>query len=103
MKNGVFGLLLLSLAFFSGCATIGRDFAAAQVPNIQLGKTTQKDIQAMFGTPWRTGMEDGKQVWTYGKYHYALFSQSTATDLVIRFNNNGVVYSYSYNTTEPQK
>ena len=96
----IFGLLLLSLVVFSGCATIGRDFAASAVQKIQIGKTTQNDIQTMFGSPWRTGIEDGKQTWTYGKYHYSIFSEPSAQDLVVRFDNKGVVSSYTYNTTE---
>ncbi len=96
----VFGLSLLSLVVIGGCATIGHDFAAAAVPKIQIGKTTQAEIVSMFGSPWRTGMEDGRQSWTYGKYHYSLFSEPSAQDLVVKFDNKGLVYSYSFNTTE---
>jgi SmpA / OmlA family len=96
----VCGLLLLSLVIFNGCATIGRDFAVTEVPKIQLGKTTQAEIMSMFGSPWRTGMEDGRQTWTYGKYHYSLFSEASAQDLVVRFDGKGFVSSYTYNTTE---
>lgn len=94
--------ILISLVFLSSCATIGYDFSAAEVPKIQIGKTTQKDILTSFGSPWRTGLEDGKITWTYGKYHYSLFGEPTAKDLVIRFDNNGVVFSYTYNTTGQQ-
>jgi hypothetical protein len=92
-------LSLLSLVLLGGCATIGHDFAASDVPKIQIGKTTQNEIVSMFGSPWRTGMEDGRPTWTYGKYYYSLFSEARAQDLVIRFDNKGVVYSYTYNTT----
>jgi outer membrane protein assembly factor BamE (lipoprotein component of BamABCDE complex) len=95
--------MLLSLVVLSGCATIGHDFAATEVPKIQIGKTTQTDIMSMFGSPWRTGMEDGKQTWTYGKYHYSLFEDASAQDLVVRFDSKGAVTSYTYNTTEPKK
>jgi hypothetical protein len=95
------GVLLFSLFVLNGCATIGHDFAFEQVPNVQIGKTTQAQVQAMFGLPWRTGVEDGKQTWTYGKYYYSLFSETSAQDLVVRFDNNGIVTSYTYNTTEP--
>ena len=96
----IFGLLLLSFVVLGGCATIGRDFAVSAVPKIQIGITTQNDIQLMFGSPWRTGIEDGKQTWTYGKYHYNLFSEPSAQDLVVRYDGKGVVSSYTYNTTE---
>jgi hypothetical protein len=100
LKIGILCLMILSQAFFSGCATIGRDFAAAEVPKIQNGKTTQSEIMSIFGSPWRTGMEDGKQTWTYGKYHYSLFEDASARDLVVRFDSRGIVSSYTYNTTE---
>jgi len=87
----------------SGCATIGRDFAATEVPKIQIGKTTQTEIMSTFGSPWRTGIEDGKQTWTYGKYHYSVFSEPSAQDLVVRFDDKGIVSSYTYNTTEQPK
>ena len=93
-------IVLLSIFFFTGCATIGSDFNVSQVPNIQMNKTTQKEIQEMFGPPWRVGVDDGRQTWTYGTYHYSLCKEPAATDLVIRFNAQGVVVSYTYNTTE---
>ncbi|MGA2090867.1 MAG: hypothetical protein ABSH12_05325 [Endomicrobiales bacterium] len=99
----VCGLSLLTLLVFSGCATIGHDFAVPEVQKIQIGKTTQQDILTMFGSPWRTGIEDGKQMWTYGKYHYSLFSEPSAEDLVVKFDAKGVVFSYTYNTTEQSK
>lgn len=73
------------------------------MPAIKIGATTQADIQTMFGPPWRVGIEDGKTTWTYGKYGYSLFSQNTAKDLVVRFDNRGIVSSYSYNTTEQSR
>jgi len=98
LRWGICGILL-SLVLLNGCVSIGYDFSASEVPKIQIGKTTQKDILTSFGSPWRTGLEDGKITWTYGKYHYSLFSEPSAKDLVIRFDNNGVVFSYTYNTT----
>ncbi|MFH1369493.1 MAG: hypothetical protein ABII64_10265 [Elusimicrobiota bacterium] len=95
MVVSIFAVLLIS-----GCATIGRNFEVSQVKNIQLGKTTQNEILSMFGTPWRTGIEDGKQTWTYGRYHYGVFSETAAKDLVIRYDDLGIVVSYTYNTTD---
>jgi hypothetical protein len=99
------GILVCLVVFALGvsCASVGRDFPSASVPGIQIGKTTQADIQSMFGPPWRVGIEDGQRTWTYGKYHYRLFGQSDTKDLVIRFNANNVVVSYSFNTTEREE
>jgi len=91
--------MLLMLAF-SGCFTVGHDFPAAQVSAIKIGKTTQEEIRSMFGPPWRMGIEDGQRTWTYGKYQYSAFSETSTKDLVVRFNDQGVVVSYTFNTTE---
>ncbi len=88
------------LAVFAGCATVGKDFATHKVDQINIGETTRNDIEAMFGAPWRTGVEDGKPTWTYGKYHWSAFGDAETTDLVVRFNPDGTVASYVYNTTE---
>jgi hypothetical protein len=94
---------LFGAFIFAGCATVGHDFDVSQVPRIQMNKTTQAEVQEMFGAPWRVGVDDGRQTWTYGKYHYSLFEEASTTDLVIRFDDKGVVSSYTYNTTERSK
>jgi outer membrane protein assembly factor BamE (lipoprotein component of BamABCDE complex) len=93
-------IALLSSVLLAGCATVGKDFATHNVEDIEIGETTRDDIQAMFGDPWRTGVEDGKRTWSYGKYRYSLFDDAETTDLVVRFNQDGTVSSYVYNTTE---
>jgi hypothetical protein len=94
------GIALAFLFSFTGCATVGHDFNVSQVSAIQIGKTTQSDIRAMFGAPWRVGIDDGRRTWTYGKYRYSLFSQAKTQDLVVRFDDKGIVVSYTFNTTE---
>ena len=61
----------LVMTAMEGCATVGKDFATHNVDQIQIGETTRADIQEMFGEPWRTGIEDGKRTWTYGKYKWS--------------------------------
>lgn len=89
--------LVLSAA---GCATVGRDFPTAHVTDIRIGQTTQEQVKAMFGSPWRVGVEDGQATWTYGRYYYSASGQKQAKDLVVRFDKQGVVSSYSYSTTD---
>lgn len=96
-------IMVFALASLSACATAGRDFPTAKVSDIQIGKTTQAEIEAMFGKPWRTGIEDGLRTWTYGKYRYSVFSQTSTEDLVVRFDKNNVVKSYTFSSTKPQK
>lgn len=95
-------LLLLSGIFstqLTGCFTVGQEFAAHRVNEIKVGQTRRQEISEMFGTPWRTGMEDGRPTWTYGIYKYALFGGNDSQDLLIRFDPQGVVRSYTFNST----
>lgn len=92
-------LLFISLTV-AGCASVGQDFATHKVDQINIGETTRTDIETMFGEPWRTGVEDGKRTWTYGKYRWSAFGDAETTDLVVRFNQDGTVSSYVFNTTE---
>lgn len=93
-------LMTFLLALGAGCATVGKDFATHNVDQIRIGETTRQDIQQMFGEPWRTGVEDGKRTWSYGKYRWSAFGDAETTDLVVRFDGDGRVSSYVYNTTE---
>ena len=90
----VLGVLL------AGCATVGWEFPVANVDQIKIGTTTRDDIQRLFGTPWRIGVEDGHPTWTYGHYKYKLFGQAKSRDLLVRFDERNVVRSYTFNTTE---
>lgn len=93
----VFGSLAASQ--LTGCFTVGQEFAGSRVPEIKIGQTTKQDITNIFGRPWRTGMEDGHGTWTYGIYKYSLFGAEDNQDLLIRFDNQGVVRSYTFNST----
>jgi hypothetical protein len=93
------GLICATLILSAGCATVGRDFPVDQVKMIKIGETTKKEIRNMFGEPWRVGLEDGLETWSYGKYHYSMFSEKDAKDLVVRFTDKDVVESYTFNTT----
>lgn len=89
----------LAVSLLSACATAGREFPESEVPKIRIGQTTQAQIRSMFGPPWRTGLENGQETWTYGRYRYSLFAPESSSDLVVRFDANGTVASYAYSTT----
>lgn len=93
-------VILFVLLFMPGCAKVGKDFPVTDVATIQINKTTQKEIRSKFGSPWRTGLEDGQLTWTYGNYSYGLFIDKKAKDLVIKFDDKNVVVSYTFSTTE---
>lgn len=91
-------LVALALA---ACLTVGRDFPVDKIGEIAIGKTTRDEIHRLFGGPWRTGIEDGRRTWTYGRYRYKLFGTTETRDLVVRFDTNGVVASYTFNAAPP--
>jgi hypothetical protein len=93
-------LAMAAILPLGGCATVGEDFATENVGRLQVNETTRVEVRDMFGEPWRTGIEDGKRTWSYGKYRWSAFSPAETTDLVVRFNDDGTVSSYVYNTTE---
>lgn len=95
-------LVAMLILFVIGCATVGRDFSVVRVSDIQIKETTQDEIRSIFGPPWRVGIEDGLKTWTYGRYRYKLFGEATTKDLVVRFDKNGIVDSYTFNMTENQ-
>jgi len=97
------GLAVAMFLIVSGCATIGHEFPTAPVSTIKIGETTQNDIYTTFGSPWRTGLDNGMKTWTYGNYYYSLFSDGSTEDLVIKFDNRGVVASFVFNTTKRSK
>lgn len=97
IKSTLFALVISGLLV--GCATVGQPYAEHKVADIVIGETSKKDIQTMFGNPWRTGSESGQQTWTYGNYRYSAFSDAQTSDLVVRYNKEGKVASYTYNRT----
>lgn len=86
----------------TGCISVGRHFPTGPIPQLQVGQTTQQQVLETFGPPWRTGIDSGQRTWTYGYYRYSLFASPVARDLVIKFDQKGVVSSYNYNTTTNQ-
>lgn len=94
-------VMLLALA---GCMTIGQDFNHEAVDLIKQNQTTDKEVLKIFGNPLRTGIaEDGAREWTYAHYKGGAFRSLEGRDLVIKFNDNGTVRSYSYHTTDPSE
>lgn len=92
----VAGLILTQL---TGCFTVGQEFSATRITEIKIGQTRKQDVLDMLGRPWRTGLEDGYPTWTYGIYQYSLFGAADTQDLLIRFDNQGVVRSYNFSST----
>ena len=90
-------IVALSLPIVSCTPSMGRPFPVKQVQQIEIDKTTKAEIRQMFGEPWRTGLENGQRTWTYGEY-----SMKTTRDLVIRFDDQNLVKSYSFSSSVPE-
>lgn len=93
-------IVTITALLLAGCATIGAPFPSEHVEQLEVGKTSRAEVRDMFGAPWRTGLEDGQPTWTYGNYRWSAFGEDRTEDLVVRFDGDGVVRSYTYNTTE---
>ena len=87
----------LSLPFTGCMPAVGQPFPVHQVRQLEIGQTTQADVRRMFGAPWRTGLEDGFRTWTYGHY-----TMKNTRDLIIRFDEDNVVKSYSFSSSFPE-
>lgn len=94
-------LIIATVLFMSSCMTIGWEFPVHNVSRIEIGKTSRSEIHDLFGPPWRTGIENGRKVWTYGHYKYGLSGQTEARDLLVRFDDEGLVVSYSFSSSVP--
>lgn len=92
--------IMIGTFLLSGCATAGQKFSAAAAKKIEIGKTTKQELRSMLGPPWRMGLEDGQETWTYGYYRYHIFKPEQSTDLIVRFEKAGIVASYSFSTTD---
>jgi len=90
-------LAALSLPVTGCMPTVGEAFPVYMVRQIEIDKTTKAEVRQMFGDPWRTGLENGKRTWTYGEY-----GVNISRDLVIRFNDQNVVKSYSFSSSVPE-
>jgi outer membrane protein assembly factor BamE (lipoprotein component of BamABCDE complex) len=77
-----------------------KDFPVPHVPAIKIGQTAKSEVRKLFGSPWLSGNQDGELAWTYGNYDYSVFGKRKAKDLVIQFDDNGVVTTYTFSTTE---
>ena len=86
-----------------GCVTVGHNFPSEQFTWIEKGQTTWQDVEQKMGEPFRAGTDDGRLTWSYGYYKYSLFGQTKTKDLVIYFNKNGTVSSYTFNTSFPDE
>jgi hypothetical protein len=103
MRPITFFLLGLLILVLSACVTAGQNFRSDDLSWIVVNKTSQAEIQRTLGEPFRVGVDAGSLTWTYGYYRYRLFGETRTKDLVIEFNREGKVSSYTFNTSFPEE
>ena len=91
-------LLFVSVAPATGCLTVGRNFVSEPVSGIAKGVTTKADVSQLFGEPFRKGIDDGYESWTYLYNRLSLFSEARSKDLYVVFNKDATVRSYTFNS-----
>ena len=84
-----------------GCANVGNNFNQKEVAKIQIGSTKKEDIRKLFGNPFRTGIENGREIWVYEYNSYSSFRQGSFKDLIIVFNRRGIVDSHQIMSNLP--
>lgn len=90
--------LVFSGAVMNGCATVGSDFPS-DVNWITKDKTKRVELEMRLGSPFQVGFDSGQLTWSWGFYRYSLFRPVRTKDLVVRFNNDGTVSSYSFSSS----
>lgn len=95
--------LTLAASFvLPACMTVGANFPSEDFSWIVKGETTRADAQRILGEPFRVGVDSGQPTWTYGYYRYRLVGPTYTKDLVLYFNRDGTVSSFSFNTSFPE-
>ena len=94
------GFLFAGLAVI-GCGTSGKEFNADLFESIQNGHTTQQEVESMFGHPFKKGLQNGQDVWVYEYNKYRMFGSDTSKDMVIVFDDSGVVENHQFMSSQP--
>ena len=92
--------LLFTSLLFIGCGTTGKNFNESLHKNIVVGTTTHKEIQAMFGSPFKKGIQNGYKTWTYEYNFYNAIGNNITKDIIIVFTQSGVVKSHQMMTNQ---
>lgn len=89
----------LLLALMSCSTTVGRPLEGDRVDEVRIGYTDRSAIRELFGRPWQVGLEDGRISWRYVCIRHGPFRDVEASELVVLFDELGIVSSYRFHTT----
>lgn len=95
-------VFLTGWLLLSGCGTVGNDFDLDLARSIVNGQTTQKDVADMFGPPFKTGVQNGHPIWIYEKNKYKAMGNDESKNLIVEFDESGVVRSHQIMSNVPR-
>ncbi|MFQ5513215.1 MAG: hypothetical protein ACE5FG_02165 [Myxococcota bacterium] len=91
----------LAILLLAGCVSVGRFFPVDAVTQLRDGETTRERCLRLFGPPLHTGVTDGLRHWTYRHRSFALWRLPWERELVLHFDENGVLRSYEFESSFP--
>jgi hypothetical protein len=93
---------LVALVLLTGCIStrIGREFPSPGTHWIVVGKSDRWGLQRMLGEPYQVGFENGDPTWRW-LYVQRDPAGAVSKDLIVRFNADGVVKTYSFTSNFP--
>jgi len=94
------GCLILLL---TGCVSVGRDFPTPTQDIIRNGVTTGVELLQRFGSPTQVGIENGDQTWSWVYVRAGGLGQPLSKQLHVKFDDRGIVKSYSYTSSLPEE
>lgn len=103
MKPKRFIHILLIAALLAGCSGLkfGGDFPSPTKETLVMGKTTKADLLRFFGEPHQVGLDTGDSTWAW-TYAQVYANQDFSKQLTVRFDEKGVVKSYSFVSSFPE-
>jgi len=103
MKRSLSLTLLTVVLLLTGCVSVGREFPTPTQDMITNGVTTKGELLQRFGSPTQVGIENGDQTWTWVYIRAGAVGQPHSKQLHVRFDDRGVVKSYSYTSNLPEE
>jgi hypothetical protein len=102
MRASGWRLGLVALVLLTGCVStrIGREFPSPESNWIVAGKTDRWGLERMLGAPYQVGLENGDPTWRW-LYVQRDLAGAVSKDLIVRFNADGIVKTYSFTSNFP--
>ncbi len=100
--KALLGVLLIA-GLVAGCGGLkfGSDFPSPAKEMLVTGKTTKADLLRFFGEPHQVGLDTGDPTWAW-TYARISAGQELTKQLTVRFDEKGLVKSYSFTSNFPE-